>query len=110
MTKHNRNFWHAKLQDMIKECNKQGIRVVFVPDSKTLDFIGMNPLAAKDMHFPMNAQHTFWVDKNLSIQEKYETLRHEYVEYFAMKKNGGKYIPAHVLALDDEGHLTEQGC
>jgi hypothetical protein len=107
--KRERNIWHKKLSDMIKICKNQGIAVKFVPDAKTRDYIGMNPEAGKDIGFKMPAR-TLYVDRNLDTQEKYEVLRHELVEYNAMKDKGLKYFPAHVIALNDERKITEQGC
>jgi len=99
--KRERNLWHTKLSDLIKVCKNQGISVRFVPDGKTRDYIGMNPEAAKDMGFKMPA-HTFYIDRNLSTEDKYHTLKHELLEYNDMKNNGMPYWKAHCRALQNE--------
>ena len=100
--KRERNLWHTKLSDMIKVCRNQGIRVKFVPDGKTRDYIGMNPEAAKEMGYKMPS-HTFYIDRHLSTEDKYHTLKHELLEYNLMKNKGMRYFPAHCKALEDEG-------
>ena len=104
-----RNLVHKKLSDMIKICHNKGIAVKFVPDAKTRDFLGMNPAAADAMGYKM-PKRTFYVDRNLSTEDKYEVLKHELVEYECMKQGKMKYFPAHVIALDAEDKVTEQGC
>lgn len=94
-------LWHVKLRDLIRVCNKQGISVKFVPDAKTRDYCGMNPLAAKTMGYKM-PQKTFYVDRNQSNEDKYHILKHELIEYNLMKDKNMKYFPAHEIALDNE--------
>jgi hypothetical protein len=99
--KRERNLWHKKLADLIKVCKNHGISVKFVPDSKTRDYIGMNPEAAKDMGFKM-PRDTFYIDRHLSTEDKYHTLKHELSEYNDMKNKGMPYWKAHVRALENE--------
>jgi hypothetical protein len=96
-----RSLWHEKLSNLIKQLREQGIKTKFVPDAKTRDYLGMNPEAAKAMGYRMPAK-TFYVDRNMSAKDKYETLKHEYDEYLDMKDKGYPYWKSHVRALDNE--------
>lgn len=97
-----------KYKDMLKtllsKCKQHDIKVVFCKDKRTRDYIGMNPMAARAMGFPLrNGKRVILVDNNMSYQDKYETLKHELDEWARMQKNGGDYWEAHTRALEREG-------
>ncbi len=96
-----KNKWASKLNRLIEECHQQGITVKFVPDAKTRDYIGMNPEAAKDMGFRIPPK-TIYIDRNLSIEDKYHVLKHEMIEYGLMQGKNYTYWKAHCYALDHE--------
>lgn len=79
---------------------KSGLKVELVSSRYLHDFIGMNPLAAKELGFRMPA-NKIWILKTLSAETQLHTLRHELIEYHHMMK-GDKYFQAHVFALEHE--------
>lgn len=92
--------WSKALRKLLDLCKEFGIRVVFVKDATTRDYLGMNTKAAKSfgLSFP---EDTIYVDKNLSTKVKYYTLKHELDEFNFMKE-GASYWKAHVKALKTE--------
>jgi hypothetical protein len=95
------DVWSKRLTELLKVCKDRGIKVKFVPNEVTEDFIGMNPEAAKDMGNPM-PKNTFYVDDWLGPKSKYDTLRHELIEFEYMKKTKKHYWPAHKFAMKDD--------
>lgn len=100
--------YDMEMEELLGECRKRGVRVEFVPTSVTRDYIGMNSEAAKTMGFEWPTEFGekpggdwILIDRDLSAQDKEETLRHEMVEMDLMK-GGIKYFPAHDIALKKE--------
>jgi hypothetical protein len=91
----------SKLTELVRQTRNRGIKVRFVADRKTQDYIGMNSRAAKVMGYSM-PDNTIYVDKNLSQEGKYQTLKHELAELHLMTEHGMKYFPAHIIALKEE--------
>ena len=96
--------YRKALHDLIKECKQAGIRVKFVPDYKTRDYLGMNPLAAKAMGFNNCNGKTVLIDNQMNYKDKYIVLKHELDEWTMMRKHGMEYWQAHDIALDLESH------
>ena len=85
-----------------KECaklKKKGVKVKLVTSRVLDDYAGMNPRAAKDMHFNGCPKDAILIRRDLSLRDKDQTLRHEVFEQNEMKRNGGKYYPAHKKAM-----------
>ena len=94
-------LYKEKLKKLISECAKQGLKVKFVPDEKTKDFVGMNPEVGKDLGVPI-PNDEIWIDRQLSLRSKVHTLKHELQEHLLMKNKKKKYWSAHGYALRDE--------
>lgn len=88
------------IEILINRCKDEGIDVIFVDDNKTKDFVGMNEYAGKAFGYPI-PDDTIYIDNNLELQTRYETLKHEVDEIHKMEK-GSKYWPAHLEALRKE--------
>ena len=91
-----------RLNEEIAHCHKAGYKVSFVKDRHTADYLGMNDKAAKAMGFPIKGKKKLIVDKNLSLKDKRDVLKHERIERGLMAK-GMPYWAAHRRALREEG-------
>jgi hypothetical protein len=89
-------------EELVGLANGQGLKIKFVPDRVTYDFVGMNPAAAEDIGFSC-PRNTIEIDSNLNWKERYHTLKHELIELNIMGGTGCKYGPAHIYALEHEG-------
>ena len=93
-----------KYQSLIDDLAKRGYKVKLV-DAELKDYAGMNPLAAKDIGFPIPANE-IWIDKKLPLLRQYFTLRHESEEMNLMQ-GGMSYWEAHKKALKIEEQLAD---
>jgi hypothetical protein len=82
---------------------KHGRKVRLVTSKTLQDYAGMNPLAAKDMHFKGCGKDEYLIRRDLSPTAKRQTLQHEIMEEKKMKKNGCKYMPAHISTMKKIG-------
>ncbi len=88
-------------QNLKQKCTGSGIKVEEVCDSKTKDFVGMNPEAAKAFGYKGIGKNTIYIDNWLDNKAKYHTLKHELIEMKLMD-GGKKYWAAHKIALKRE--------
>ena len=89
------------LKRLEEKCKELGFDVKYVSERRLADYAGMNYLAAKDMGYPNCGKKEFHIAKNMSAQEKYETLKHEIIERKLMA-DGDSYWEAHRQALRQE--------
>ena len=96
---------NKELNELLKYCEDNNIKVVFT-DSKVLaDYGAMNPEAAKAMGFPDIDNNTktkeIEIDKTLPEETQTQNLKHELIE-MALMQGGMEYWPSHVIALKCE--------
>jgi hypothetical protein len=96
-----RRKWHSLFNGQLMTARRRGYHVRQVPAKIMKDYIGMNPEAAKSIGFPI-PENTIYIDKNLSEEAKYHTLKHENIETDLMKNKGWPYWRAHKRALELE--------
>ena len=92
---------------LVKHAKECKLKVRCVKGKNLLDFAAMNPRAAKDMHFHNIKKNEILLEKKRPLKTRVVDLRHELIEYEAMKKNHNKYFPAHRIATRKEKKLTE---
>lgn len=81
---------------------KSELKIIYVPGKILKDYAGMNPGAAREMHFhPKIKRNTILIDKALHGKDRIRTIHHEIIEYGLMKK-GLDYWTAHQIALKKE--------
>jgi hypothetical protein len=96
---------NKELNELLKYCEDNNIKVVFT-DSKVLaDYGAMNPEAAKAMGFPDIDNDTktkeIEIDKTLPEETQTQNLKHELIE-MALMQGGMEYWQAHTIALKGE--------
>ena len=89
--------YKKKFQELVDLAAGQGLKVEIVPDKVTYDFVGMNPLAARQLGFECPPR-VIQIDDHLNWKEKYHTLKHELIELGLMSE-GMSYGSAHKIAL-----------
>jgi hypothetical protein len=95
--------YKARFGKLVKSAKEQGLKVKVVKDEDTLDYVGMNDLAAKD--FGLNIpDKTIYIDRSKDWGLMCRTLKHELDEREDMAK-GSSYWKAHSKALKTERRL-----
>lgn len=89
------------LKRLEAKCREMGFKVKYVGERRLADYAGMNFYAAKDMGYPNCGKKEFHIARDMSNQEKYETLKHEMIESKLMA-DGDSYWEAHRVALRQE--------
>lgn len=90
---------------LVKHAKQEGLKVVKA-HKKLYDFAGMNPQAARELHFKNIKKKEILIDPQLPLHKRVRNLRHELIEYHDMTK-GKDYFPAHKIALRKETKMTE---
>ena len=93
----------------------KGYTVILTNNVGLPDFVGMNDMAAKDMHIKGYPSREIRISNNLGWAARYHTLRHEMVERKQMA--GGDesntlvngYADAHLYALTKEDEIIRRG-
>lgn len=94
-------LWHKKLKDIIAEAERRGFKIEYKTDTYFRDYAGMNPEAAKDLGWQC-PKNVIRIDRSLSEEDKYHTIKHELEEYDKMHNRNWDYRKAHFYALDNE--------
>jgi hypothetical protein len=91
---------------LIDQCKRNNIHVKLVPTSALKDYAGMNDEIGRKMGFKFNGRtlpnRTIIIDRNLSMDTRIKTLKHELVEMSLMEKKHMSYWNAHKIALKKE--------
>jgi hypothetical protein len=94
-----------ELRELIRYATSKGYKVSFVGKKVLHDYAGMNPEAAKIMHFHNIHPYELEILNTLPLGDQKNNLRHEIVERNLMHA-GMAYFPAHLIALKLESvHL-----
>jgi hypothetical protein len=99
--------WKQRYYDLVEKMKSEGYNVTYKGDNDLLDYAGMNYEAAKAMDYDRPIKRNeVQLARGMTWEKKYKTLWHEYEQEIPlMKKNGGKYFPAHRISTIKEGSL-----
>jgi hypothetical protein len=88
-----------QFKNSCQKLKQGGVKVKLVTRSTLNDYWGMNPQAAKKLHFTAIKKNELLIRRDLPPRDKNLVLEHEACEDRTMRNNGGQYFPAHRGAL-----------